>query len=332
MFPATMDPCILAETPLTVSPSSLNDTVTLPTHDSDPSLSATCTAATHLPHNPAAALPSDILLEGLPDNLDILPAVHAARLNDPPTANAQADIGSNINATAGKSLLENYNPLAKPFNLLGADASVNGMLCPGFGYFPLPFLQGTVERIKMYYCPQLSETLISPQHICTLSDNLFTGFDICCRNLDQTSIRFFSQSGLCYADAPLTRSNNLFSFTQLSFQPKAHHLSPLLSTELWHQCLGHPGMHQLQHLQACTTGLPSGLHKAVHPLHTCKVCNDARARRSPMGPTVSVNHPLTATISVPSTLPNCHPLILTALLWKMLIFAIVAQLVNSFGL
>jgi hypothetical protein len=39
-------------------------------------------------------------------NLDILPVVHAARLHDP-TVGAQADIGSNINATADKTLLEN---------------------------------------------------------------------------------------------------------------------------------------------------------------------------------------------------------------------------------
>jgi hypothetical protein len=114
------------------------------------------------------------MLNALPEDLDILPVVHAARLHDPTSGNAQADLGSNINATADKSLLEKYTPLAAPFNLLGADASVTGMMCPGFGYFPLQFLQGTVERIKMYYCPQLSETLISPQHIsliiCSLSD------------------------------------------------------------------------------------------------------------------------------------------------------------------
>jgi hypothetical protein len=283
-----MDPCILANTPLVDSPSHTDDAATLP-HALATTFSATCTAAIHLPDNPAtymssdpATLPSDIMLEGLPDDLDILPVVHAGH-------GAQADIGSNINAMADKSLLENYTPLKTAFNLLGADASVNGMMCPGFGSFPLQFLQGTVERNKLYFCPQLSETLISPQHICTLSDNLFTGFDIHCRNLDQAYIRFFSQSGFYYADASLTWSKNLFYFTQLSFQPKAHHLSSLLSTELWHQHLGHPGMHQLQHLQDCNTGLPTGLHKAVHPLCTCKICNDAHARRSPMGPTVSVD-------------------------------------------
>jgi hypothetical protein len=74
-----------------------------------------------------------------------------------PINHDQADIGSNINATVYKSLLENCTPLAQPFNLLGTDASVDGMMCPGYGYFPLQFLQGSVERILMYCCPQLSK-------------------------------------------------------------------------------------------------------------------------------------------------------------------------------
>ena len=35
------------------------------------------------------------------------------------------------------------------------------------------------------------------------------------------------------------------------------HLSQVLTTELWHQRLGHSDMHQLQHLQQFSTGLPS---------------------------------------------------------------------------
>jgi hypothetical protein len=174
----------------------------------------------HLPNHPAMhlssdpELPPDMLLAGIPEDLDILPVIYAARLHDPTTNHAQADIGSNINATADKSLLENYTPLAQPFNLLGADASVGGMMCPGCGYFPLQFLQGFVERILMYYCPQLSETLISPQHICAQTENLFSGFDIPCQDMDQASIHYFSPSGLYYADSPLTCTNNLLYFTQ----------------------------------------------------------------------------------------------------------------------
>jgi hypothetical protein len=183
----------------------------------------------------------------IPSVLDILPVVHAARLHAPTVG--QADIGSNINATADPSILENYTTLAQPFNLLGGDASVNGMMYPGYGYYPLQFLHGSVERILMYYCPQLSETIISPPPpICAQPETPFSGFDMRCRDMDKAPIRFFGPSGLYFADAPLTQNNNLFYFTELSFRPTANHLSPLLSTELWHQWLGHPGMHQLKHL------------------------------------------------------------------------------------
>ena len=109
--------------------------------------------------------------------------------------------------------------------------------------------------------------------------------------MDNAYVRFYQSPDFSsFSDAPLTRKNNLFYFTQLSLHPQANRLSPLLNTELWHQRLGHPGMHQLRHLQKCTTGIPSGLHQQVHPLHHCKICSDARARKNPMGPTTSVEH------------------------------------------
>ena len=202
----------------------------------------------------------------------------------------QCDIGANICATANLSLLHHYTPLDKPFDLLGADASASGMLCPGFGFFSLFFTNGTTAEIMMYYCPQISETLISPQHICSQSYNNFSGFEIHCRNMDTAFVRFFRSSADHFSDAPLTRTNNLFYFKQLTITPHANRLTPLLSTELWHQRLGHPGMHQLRHLQQCATGLPHRLHHQVHPLHHCKICSDARARKNPMGPISPVDH------------------------------------------
>jgi hypothetical protein len=126
------------------------------------------------------------------------------------------------------------------------------------------FTDGTVAHIHLYYCPQLSETLISPQHICTQNTNSFAGFDIQCCDMDNAYVHFYQSPDFSsFSNAPLTCKNNLFYFTQLSLHPQANHLSPQLNTELWHQCLGHPGMHQLCHLQKCTTGIPSGLHQQV---------------------------------------------------------------------
>ena len=205
----------------------------------------------------------------------------------------QCDIGSNINVTPDRSILCNYVTLSEPFDLHGADASVRSMLCIGHGDFHLAFLDDTHTSIRMYHCPQLSETLLSPQAICDDNSHLFRGFTIHCSNLDNAYVRFHRNCpGDQYSDAPLARSNNLYYFAQLlpalngqRFLPTSNRLSAVLSTELWHQRLGHPGMHQLRHLQQCTTGLPHGLHRSIHPLHACPTCEHARSRRPPLGPT-----------------------------------------------
>ena len=167
------------------------------------------------------------------------------------------------------------------------------MLCVGHGYFPLEFLDASHTSIRMYHCPQLSETLLSPQAICDDNRHLFRGFTIHCSDLDNAYVRFHRNCpGESYSDAPLARCNNLYYFAQLlpasngqRFRPTSNRLSAVLSTELWHQRLGHPGMHQLRHLQQCTTGLPAGLHRSIHPLHECPTCENARSRRPPLGPT-----------------------------------------------
>ena len=270
-----------------------------------PSAFLLCTQAVSLPDNLApyidctSLIPPDIhLTTSFEDN--IVPTFYADHLNDDSITQAvqhensngeQCDIGANICAKADKSLQLNFSPLITPLNLLGADANVTSMLGPGYGYYPMMFTDDTVAHIHMYYCPQLSETLISPQHICAQNSNSFAGFDVQCRDMDNAYVCFYrSPDFSSFSDAPLTQKNNLFYFTQLSLHPQANQLSPPLSTELWHQHLGHPGMHQLRHLQKCTTGIPTGLHQQVHPVHNCKICSDAQACKNPMGHTTSVDH------------------------------------------
>ena len=110
-----------------------------------------------------------------------------------------------------------------------------------------------MEQLHISTCttyPQLSETQISPQHICAQNSNSFAGFNIQCCQMDNTYVHFYQSTDISpFSDAPLALKNNLFYFTHLSLHPQSNQLSPLLSTELWHQHLGHPGMHQLCHLQ-----------------------------------------------------------------------------------
>jgi hypothetical protein len=65
----------------------------------------------------------------------------------------QCDIGANICATADKSLLLDLFPLVTPLNLFGANSTVTGLLCPGYGFYNMMFTDGKVAHIHMYYLP-----------------------------------------------------------------------------------------------------------------------------------------------------------------------------------
>jgi hypothetical protein len=130
-----------------------------------PSVSQDSTTTVHIVDDPSQYMDCTPTHSFLQDFV-ILPVIHAARLNHVSYTN-QCDIGSDINVMAHQlDLLDEYVPLINSFDLLGAAASVDMMLCLGYGYYTMVFANGTTERLKMYYCAQISETLISPQAMC----------------------------------------------------------------------------------------------------------------------------------------------------------------------
>ena len=50
------------------------------------------------------------------------------------------------------------------------------------------FTEGTVAHIHKYYCPQLSDNLISPQHIFTQNSTSFAGFDVQYSEMDNANV------------------------------------------------------------------------------------------------------------------------------------------------
>lgn len=247
--------------------------------------------------SPASSAPTDphpdaadyICLDVPPDDDFILPAAHQIQLSVPTSPpSKQCDIGANISVTSELALLQDYTVLPVPLDLNSANSSEDAMLCPGYGTFPFRLDDNTIVPIKMYYCPQVSTTLLSPQKICAGS-NIFDSFDILCRDPSDPYVRFYSPSGLYTRRASLLRHNDLFFFSYLYVAPQAqvNSLSKVLTSELWHQRLGHPGMEQLRQLSHCADGLPDNLHKCEHPHRYCSVCADAHAQRPPRGPTVS---------------------------------------------
>jgi hypothetical protein len=63
-------------------------------------------------------------------------------------------------------------------------------------------------------------------------------------------------------------------------------------------------MHQLRHLQQCSTGLPPGLRRSIHPLHACPTCDSARPfPPPPLGPTFHRHRP-DSRLQIPSRTIN----------------------------
>ena len=59
--------------------------------------------------------------------------------------------------------------------------------------------------------------------------------------------------------------------------------SSMLTTELWHQRMGHIGLKKLQDTAKCTKGMPN-IGK-LHPLFKCRACAIAKMTKAPRGKT-----------------------------------------------
>jgi hypothetical protein len=161
----------------------------------------------------------------------------------------------------------------------------------------------TPTHIRMYHCPQLSGTSLSPQAICESA--IAICFEASPSTVQiSTTPMFVSIATVLMIATPMHLSHaatifiilhnySLLLMDNVFSQPRI--VSPLSSpSELWQYLrLGHPGMHQLRHLQQCSTGLPPRASiSPVHPLHACPTCDSARSRRPPLGPTSTATDPI----------------------------------------
>ena len=203
----------------------------------------------------------------------------------------QCDLGANVTVTQHRHRLTDFRPFPQPAVLGGADNSVEPMLCPGSGCFTLQADNGTVILTTAWYCPQIVETLVSPQAICSDSLNPYDSFDVVCHNPSYPRVVFYAPDG-SEATVPLVYTRGLYFFStpatvrSVSTPPP----SPILSSELWHQRLGHPGPSQLRRLQHCATGVPTNVHRFVHRFHSCTMCDHAHRRRNDKGPTDTLDN------------------------------------------
>jgi hypothetical protein len=76
------------------------------------------------------------------------------------------------------TVLSNRVKLDNPFPVASADRTSPALLVSVLGTYILRLSDGTTCDIPMYFCPSLSDTIISPQHFTTMdaSNRLFNGY------------------------------------------------------------------------------------------------------------------------------------------------------------
>ena len=218
------------------------------------------------------------------------PTVHSIQLH---AHQHQCDMGANVSVTPLRDILDRHCAVRPPLNLAGIDATSTDLLCHERGIFGLRLDNGTLLDVPVFVCQHVSSTVLSPQSICQ-HHPVVASFDIVCRESNNPHVVFYDDDTAEVGTASMVRRDGLFYFRQLVEQPATVHRTAAASTaldyELWHQRLGHPGLHQLQHLPAAAHGVPSTLAKAAHPLRYCTICADAHALRPSRGPTVDTTN------------------------------------------
>jgi hypothetical protein len=169
------------------------------------------------------------------------------------------------------------------------------MISPSVGWFLLHFCDYPPQHILMHYCPDLVETTVSPQHVCLPNHSPFDGWSLIARSPQQALLQFHIRDSPATVTAPLLTHNELYFLTPASDIRPSASIRSVLSAELWHQRLGHPGLTQFDAIAKCSTGVPSQLVSSAHPFWHCQICLDANPKLSPMGPALSTCELLSAT-------------------------------------
>jgi hypothetical protein len=159
---------------------------------------------------------------------------------------AQIDPGANISCAPHLDLLTGFVPLQSLLPINGADARSASMISYSAGWFAVYFHNSTNPiNTYMHNCKDLAITIISPQHACDHDHSPFDGWGILAQHSQQAFLQFHLQYSIDTVTAPLITQHNLYFVTQKSVKsvtPTSATVHSVLAAELWHQCLGHPGL------------------------------------------------------------------------------------------
>ena len=126
------------------------------------------------------------------------------------------DTGGNFNMTNRRNLLVNVTAV-KPFSIgMAAKESESTSFCTHRGDFPIQMLDGSVFYTPMYFNPQASDTILSPEAICQNSGRFLTHWTQSGSTLsDFGNVSLFTAQGAEIISLQLKKRNGLY-YTTLS--------------------------------------------------------------------------------------------------------------------
>ena len=179
--------------------------------------------AVTFPPIPQFAMPtfitSDHELEALPDHE--CPTIQQSNksypTNDEPmvrvllaSPNLQSDTGANRHLTDDKTLLVNYKEIT-PFTIgtINKD-STSAVEVIGVGELPIPTTTGTMERPKVYYSPNASGSVFSPDRYVLETNRYYSWAQHGCPSTGIGAIIFYAENKDVLTTIPLYPRNGLW--------------------------------------------------------------------------------------------------------------------------
>ena len=204
----------------------------------------------------------------------------------------QMDSGANKSVTNDKSLLRDFTTIDHiPVYGVGNQNVACHLI--GRGYFDLHTTEGTSIPICIYFSPDCSGTIISPNAVVrdhdhfsswTQTSHLDTGVATVCffnrfRPQITATITLYMQNSLWYMHHTdntsiarnFTTSSGYISSSHTDQHTAVCTLRKHTEYELWHQRLLHAGHKSMDYLHKCAHGVPP-LRR--HDFHSCKICHE----------------------------------------------------------
>ena len=204
----------------------------------------------------------------------------------------QMDSGANKNVTNDTKIIRNFTPIQST-PVFGIGEETVACHITGRGITSLATIDGSTLDINMYYAPNCSGTIISPNAIVRDNQSFTSWMQTSHLDIGQAEISFYHRSDFNRNKKILMHMNNDLWYLRQQYHKMVqaanrtkicvlrdfdaispflvHKLNKPMEYELWHQRLMHPGATCMSNIDKCTAGVPP---LSRHPMHNCKICHE----------------------------------------------------------